>query len=179
MMPRHSRTSGFTLIELLVVIAIIGILSSAVLASVSISRQKARDAKRIAELSEIKKALEIYRQENDSFPPTTPSGYSGATAMLQLLVARGLLPSVPTPPLPSTGYIYYGTNEAAAPSTDCATTEPCAGFVLGVTLERNDAPVLLTDSDVAAFTPASGSYNGAGGDCLAAGAQDLCYDIMQ
>lgn len=51
---------GFTLIELLVVIAIIGILSSVVLASVSSSRAKARDARRKSDLSEIKTALELY-----------------------------------------------------------------------------------------------------------------------
>jgi len=55
-----NKQNGFTLIELLVVIAIIGILSSVVLASVSNSRAKARDARRKSDLSEIKTALELY-----------------------------------------------------------------------------------------------------------------------
>jgi prepilin-type N-terminal cleavage/methylation domain-containing protein len=38
------KSSGFTLIELLVVIAIIGVLSSVVMASLNLSRQKAKDA---------------------------------------------------------------------------------------------------------------------------------------
>ena len=59
---------GFTLIELLVVIAIIGMLSSVVLASLNSAREKARDAKRIADLREIEKALELYFDDNGEYP---------------------------------------------------------------------------------------------------------------
>ena len=57
------KKRGFTLIELLVVIAIIGLLSSIVFASLNSARVKARDAKRLAEISEIKKALELFAPE--------------------------------------------------------------------------------------------------------------------
>jgi prepilin-type N-terminal cleavage/methylation domain-containing protein len=52
--------NGFTLIELLVVISIISLLSSVVLTSVNGARAKARDARRIADLKEMQKALEFY-----------------------------------------------------------------------------------------------------------------------
>jgi len=68
---------GFTLIELLVVIAIIGILSSVVLASLNTARSKSRDAKRISDVKQIQLALELYYDQNGSYP--TSPGCSGST----------------------------------------------------------------------------------------------------
>lgn len=63
-----NRKSGFTLIELLVVIAIIGILSSVVLAALSMARVKARDARRIADFKQIMIALELYNDAKGYYP---------------------------------------------------------------------------------------------------------------
>lgn len=59
---------GFTLIELLVVISIIGLLSSIVLTSVNSARAKARDARRITDLNQIRTALELYFDANGFYP---------------------------------------------------------------------------------------------------------------
>ena len=59
---------GFTLIELLVVIAIIGILSSAVLASLNSARAKARDAARMTQVQQMAKAIELYFLDNGRYP---------------------------------------------------------------------------------------------------------------
>ncbi len=59
---------GFTLIELLVVIAIIGVLASVVLASLSSARVKSRDAARLAQGDEIRKAMELYYLSNGHYP---------------------------------------------------------------------------------------------------------------
>ncbi len=71
------RQKGFTLIELLVVIAIIGMLSSIVLGSLNSARQKARDAQRVSDLTQIRNALELYHSDNNSYP------LSGATSAVR------------------------------------------------------------------------------------------------
>lgn len=70
---KYSRSSGFTLIELLVVIAIIGLLASVVLVSLNSARSKSRDAKRLADVRQLASAIELYLNDNGTYPPTTTS----------------------------------------------------------------------------------------------------------
>ncbi len=58
---------GFTLIELLVVIAIIGILAAVVLASLSSSRTKSKDAKVQSQMLSFRDAAELYYHTNETF----------------------------------------------------------------------------------------------------------------
>ena len=67
---KNQNNRAFTLIELLVVVAIIGILSSVVLASLNTARAKARDARRISDLRQIRIALEAYFADNGYYPPS-------------------------------------------------------------------------------------------------------------
>ncbi|MBI3019848.1 MAG: prepilin-type N-terminal cleavage/methylation domain-containing protein [Parcubacteria group bacterium] len=50
---------GFTLIELLIVVAIIGILSSVIFVTISNTRPRARDARRLAEVKQMQLALAL------------------------------------------------------------------------------------------------------------------------
>ncbi len=77
-----SSEKGFTLIELLVVVAIIGLLSSVIMTTIGGGRIKARDAKRMADLAEIKKALELYYADNYRYPSigTGSTAYTSAVS---------------------------------------------------------------------------------------------------
>jgi prepilin-type N-terminal cleavage/methylation domain-containing protein len=68
-----SNRSGFTLVELLMVIAIISLLSSVIFSAVNEARAKARDATRISDLAQIRRALELYYDEWGKYPIPTNS----------------------------------------------------------------------------------------------------------
>lgn len=126
---------GFSIIELLVVIAIIGLMSSIALVAVTGIRAKARDARRISDLSQISKAMNIFYQQYGRYPknyncgtfcaggggsagacdspvPNVPGGTStnnipqAWTASMQELVDAGFLAKVPRSP-GGPGYCYY------------------------------------------------------------------------
>ena len=59
---------AFTLIELLVVIAVIGLLSTIAVAALNSSRAKARDARRLSDLRQIERAMQLYYDANNGYP---------------------------------------------------------------------------------------------------------------
>ena len=71
---KNNTKLGFTLVELLVVIAIMGVLASISFVALNTVRDKANDAHRISELTQMRKALEIYYQAHGYYPQfSTPS----------------------------------------------------------------------------------------------------------
>lgn len=64
------KSKGFTLIELLVVVAIIGLLASIITSSVSISRIKARDSRRVTDLKQVKTGMDLFFQDARGYPDT-------------------------------------------------------------------------------------------------------------
>lgn len=74
---------GFTLIEMLVVVAIIGILSSVVLIGVSGARQRARDARRISDISRIQANLELSYNQATGYPAAVNNHPPGEPQDLQ------------------------------------------------------------------------------------------------
>lgn len=68
---------GFTLIELLIVIAIIGILAGFILTNFQAARERARDARRKADLDSVNKALRLYYNDYQSFPDSATISWGG------------------------------------------------------------------------------------------------------
>ncbi len=111
------NSKGFTLIELLVVIAIIGLLSTLAVVSLGGAREKARDGRRVADMSSVRSGLDLYYTDNAKYPEDTnvvfgtdavslnADGFDGAE--------RVIMAALPTDP--------------SDPSATCtgSDTEPC------------------------------------------------------
>lgn len=114
---------GFTLVELLIVMAIIGLLASIVLISLNIAKKKANDAKRLSDLKQIQIALEMYNDENGSYPnqncSSTDSGWNNLATDLQ-----GYITELPTDPVNNSTYRYWydggGDNDNGVYGMMCA-----------------------------------------------------------
>jgi len=63
-----SSQRGFTIVEILVAVAIIGALTAIGTATYQSANQKARDARRKADLEQIRAALEMYKADNGEYP---------------------------------------------------------------------------------------------------------------
>ena len=69
-MPRRSLLNAFTLIELLIVVAIIGILAAIAVPNFLNAQVRAKVARAEADLRSIRTAFEMYRLDNNTYPPT-------------------------------------------------------------------------------------------------------------
>ena len=72
------RKKAFTVIELLVAITIAVLIMALALTTMKSVKEKSRDTKRIQEINQIVKALQLYWIENDYYPTRTcPCGHGG------------------------------------------------------------------------------------------------------
>jgi len=128
----YMKNRGFTLIELLVVIAIIGLLASIVIASLGSVQGKARDARRMADINSIQKALTIYMSDEGTYPIQTSSSTLTATSTAgALLISSGAISQIPADPLT---YSYdYSSNASGSTYTleFCLETDTIEGYAEG------------------------------------------------
>lgn len=134
-------SSGFTLIELLVVIAIIGVLAGTILVSLSSSRLRARDARRLFDLQAVSLALELYVNQFETYPadvgsPGTAPDNASFETVTTVLVGQRLLQTVPVDPFsPTRNYVLQLNQPTSATS-----------YLLGADLEQ-DNPSCDVDYD--------------------------------
>ena len=122
-----NKKKGFTLIELLVVVAIIGLLATLSIVALNNARARARDAKRVADVKQVQTALELYYNDNGSYPATIPT--SGVTIASGTTVYMNQIPVAPTPfdggcTAGNNAYVYAGTAQTY-------TLTYCLGFATG------------------------------------------------
>jgi len=111
------KINGFTLFELLVSISIIGILMAIATVSYSSAQKKARDARRMEDMTSIQKAAEVYYSQNSYSYPTQAQ-----------LTSSGVLQAFPSDPKTGTLTPYtYGLTGGTSGYCACATLDSATG----------------------------------------------------
>lgn len=126
---------GFTLIEILVAATILALLSALAIANFSTANKSSRDARRKADLEQVRTALELYRSQNGYYP--TGSGWVVLSPTLDVLVTGGYIAELPKDPFPATHADYKAYKYKA--------TDGAGSYYYGYCLE----------ADLEASTPAS------------------------
>ena len=106
---------GFTLIELLVVIAIVGLLSTIVVVNIISARTKARDVKRMFDLDQVKKAMNLYYDDVGDWIETGSGCGSGGNGLGWFNYSGGAYPKSVVQCLIDGGYL---GKEIIDPSSD-------------------------------------------------------------
>jgi len=101
------KIQGFTLIELMIIIVILGVLAALISGNFITSLEKGRDARRKADLEQVKESLEMFYEDNDRYPTEAelvfqstfchPTGGCTTKAYMQ---------KVPNDPNSSRDYVY-------------------------------------------------------------------------
>jgi len=133
-----SKTSakGFTILELLVVVAIIAMLFSAISVILTGVKERSRDAKRMSDMRELQKSLNLYFTERNRFPiSTTEILITGSDPLSLELENAFFITEAPADPLyPSSAFQYtYISSPAGSDFTlsFCLETDTIKGFAQG------------------------------------------------
>jgi prepilin-type N-terminal cleavage/methylation domain-containing protein len=128
------KIRAFTLIELLVVIAIIALLTAIIVTSLTGSRAKARDAKRISDLGQIQLAIELYFDRCHQYPLSLSTSANNCSVTATPAITLGTyISQIPTPPSGAAGspaaYDYVVNSPHSTVPTD---------YILHTTLEGSN-----------------------------------------
>ncbi|TSD03148.1 MAG: putative General secretion pathway protein GspG [Parcubacteria group bacterium Athens0714_16] len=108
---KSTNKKGFTILELMVSVAIIAILTSIILVTISGIKERSRDVRRLSDVNEIQKALNLYFSSHNIFPVfPVEINITGDDAFSEILISEKNMPAVPTDPLPTYGAYTYQSN---------------------------------------------------------------------
>jgi general secretion pathway protein G len=104
--------AGFTLVELMIVISIIALLTGIIVANLTSSKARSRDAQRVSDLNQIQLALEQYFDRCGQYPiadsngmPSTSSSCSGGVITISSYISK-----IPQDPSNGQKYLYVANN---------------------------------------------------------------------
>jgi prepilin-type N-terminal cleavage/methylation domain-containing protein len=133
--PPHTRRSGFSLVELVVVMLIMSILTGVALPRVTQYQRKARDTRRMADMTVVVDAIEQYKLDKGVYPAAkTNASYGGWDVshdgdFIPVLVQEGYLREPLRDPInDSTYHLRYYVYPKG--SSGCVGTGPF--YVLGI-----------------------------------------------
>ncbi len=124
------KRAGFTLIELLVAISVIGILIGISVFGLQGARESSRDAKRKADIEQVRSALELYRADCNVYPvplPVAGASLKGSSPTGACLSSNTYLAVMPTDPV--AGNVYRSSSTATTYEI-CAALENGTGSVV-------------------------------------------------
>lgn len=173
---------GFTLVELLVVIAIISVLATLLLLQLGVARAKARDAKRIADINQVRSGLELFFDDNGSYPATMVLGGAGVGSLVP-----AYLVNLPVDPLVGASCTTNTYDGLAVSNQNCYGYEwrPLAGptsMQVWAELEQRNRNALENDTDISSigWAGSGAEVNGANDTaCTSGAAVDCVYDVGQ
>ena len=123
----NNKKKGFTLIELLVVVAIIGLLSTLSIVALNNARARSRDARRVADVKQVQTALELYYNDNGSYPGSvTFDGNTSIGTGTNTYMAK-----TPAAPLPADGSCAANYTYTVDDSNRSYTIDYCLGSATG------------------------------------------------
>ncbi len=115
----RSSRPGFSLLEGLIVLAMVGLLAAFAAVSLNSARARTRDAQRLANMSTVRAALQLYWLEKATYPASEGANLGQAATKSEVLTSNGFqakaeaagnifLPQVPTGPKVNEFYLYKG-----------------------------------------------------------------------
>jgi general secretion pathway protein G len=106
-----SLKKGFTLVEMLIVLGIVGVVATMLIVGINPLDQirKSTDTERKTDLDQLKDALELYYQDNGTYPPSSADFklYIGSTTLAWGSAWQPYMNQLPKDPSPTRTYQYY------------------------------------------------------------------------